>query len=113
MAANGNGRGVVDFLFFGLFQMNSMYRVNLVCCLFGGSVSAHSTKIPGAQRALRGRWLCGGTAAAAVTVTIEGGRKKEEQKEVAGNQKEPCICTQCGARTHDHKIKSLALCRLS
>ena len=23
------------------------------------------------------------------------------------------VITQCGARTHDHKIKSLALCRLS
>jgi len=58
------------FSFFDLFQMNFMYHVNLVCCVFGGSVSAHSTKPPGAQRALRGRWLCGGTAAAAVCVAL-------------------------------------------
>mmetsp|Transcript_96602 Transcript_96602/g.155832 ORF Transcript_96602/g.155832 Transcript_96602/m.155832 type:complete len:112 (+) Transcript_96602:45-380(+) len=107
MAANGNGRGVVDFLFFGLFQMNSMYRVNLVCCLFGGSVSAHSTKIPGAQRALRGRWLCGGTAAAAVTVTIEGGRKKEEQKEVAGNQKEHSCAPNVGLEPTTTRLRVL------
>ena len=24
-----------------------------------------------------------------------------------------CLCTHRGARTHDHKVKSLALCRLS
>ena len=82
-----------------------------VVCL--GVLSARTGQTPGAQCALRGCWLCGGTGVAAVAVNVDGGRNKKEQKEGAGNQKESPACTQCGARTHDHKIKSLALCRLS
>ena len=29
------------------------------------------------------------------------------------NTSSSCLCTHRGARTHDHKVKSLALCRLS
>ena len=43
--------------------------------------------------------------------TSAGGKKKMPHAEHTKVVWE--MFTQCGARTHDHKIKSLALCRLS